>query len=600
MNINKMISSVTLAAMIATGISVTFTSNLNAAVLSKKKITHQGHLGKVIPNPYKIAPLTAIIDRIGKNPTDIKVTILAKKGGVDISYKVSRAALLNADGIPVFGLYADYINKVKVEMTLDGEKVVDNYKILTNPVAARLYDGRYDRLPVVNVKKVNPEFKDRLYLTSFMSRSAYKDWVWSTNNKDISGSGDWQSPSEIWMFDTQGEIRWYLDTTAFFDDYGRSIDDLGQMMSMHFYKNGDVLVGQAQKYYRFSMMGEMAFERKLPRGYIDMSHEVTPMPNGHLLIRVAKLNYNIPGTNDVQNTVRDIIIEVDDGGRVVHEWDMSKIMGRDTWRKDLIVALDAKAVCLNVDMHAKKIKIDEEKKAPYGDHPGTGTGRNWAHINSISYDESDDSVILSFRHQGVMKVGRDNKVKWILAPNVGWTKKHAAKVLTPVDAKGKKLDCEGATCKNTNFDWPFTQHTAWISPRGVNNKRYTTISVFDNGDGRGLDQPAFKTDKYSRAVEFVIDEKNHTVRQSWEFGKERGFSFFSVITSNVEWAEDTKTYSVFSAVTNLLTKNRTTGLQLEIDPKDNDVKLEMDFSIDKKPAIWYRTKVVYPNKLFNN
>ncbi len=142
----------------------------------------------------------------------------------------------------------------------------------------------------------------------------------------------------------------------------------------------------------------------------------------------------------------------------------------------------------------------------------------------------------------MIKVGRDKEVKWILAPNVGWTKDMAAKVLTPVDGKGRKLDCVGAKCNNTEFDWSFTQHTAWLSERGENNERYTTMSVFDNGDGRELEQPALSQDKWSRAAEYRIDEKNLTVQQTWQFGKERGWDWYSAVTSNVKYDPEMKTY----------------------------------------------------------
>ncbi len=49
-------------------------------------------------------------------------------------------------------------------------------------------------------------------------------------------------------------------------------------------------------------------------------------------------------------------------------------------------------------------------KATIGDIAGTGIGRNWAHVNSVDYDPSDDSIIISSRHQSaVVKIGRDKK-----------------------------------------------------------------------------------------------------------------------------------------------------------------------------------------------
>lgn len=89
------------------------------------------------------------------------------------------------------------------------------------------------------------------------------------------------------------------------------------------------------------------------------------------------------------------------------------------------------------------------------DIPGIEVGRNWAHVNSIEYDPKDDSIILSIRHQGVIKIGRDKQVKWILGTPAGWSAKFKDKVLKPVDSHGKALTCDNAGCENTDFDWPW-------------------------------------------------------------------------------------------------------------------------------------------------
>ena len=597
--LKNIVSSVALAAVLSSGISVVLSQDLNAAVIDRK-VSSQGTLGKVILNPYKVAPLTAVIERAGKDPKDIKVTVKGKEdGGVDISYHVSEDSLLNHDGIPVFGLYDGYLNTVVVEFTLDGKKVTDTYKILTNPFQTRIVDGRKNIKPTIEVKKVAKGFEDRLYAMVLMGNADNKEWAWVGADNKVNGAGEWLEPSEFYMVDTKGEIRWYLDTEQFYDKNGRSIDDTGRIMSFYQMKNGDIVFGQSQKYMRYSMLGEKAFQRKLPRGYIDQSHEILPMENGHYLLRVGKKEYPIPGKQGVvAATVRDIVIEVDESGRVVDEFDFNKIMGKNTFRKDLIVALDARAVCLNVDLNAEHIEVKED--LPYGDVASTGTGRNWAHINSISYDKSDDSIIVSSRHQGIIKVARDKKVRWILAAPEGWTKEMQAKVLQPVDAKGTKIKCENGKCENTNFDWSWTQHTAWLSPRGENKGTTKTLSVFDNGDGRGFEQPAMQSMKYSRAVEYVIDEKNMTVKQTWEFGKERGYAWHSPVTSNVEYMSDRGTYNIFSGDTGLLTKEPTKAVLTEVDPKTNEVKVEMTISTDKKPGIYYRGQIIQQDKLFNH
>lgn len=56
----------------------------------------------------------------------------------------------------------------------------------------------------------------------------------------------------------------------------------------------------------------------------------------------------------------------------------------------------------------KLAKMDENDK--FGDI--AGIDRNLAHVNSIDYNPSDDSIIISSRHQSaVVKIGRDKKNK---------------------------------------------------------------------------------------------------------------------------------------------------------------------------------------------
>lgn len=85
----------------------------------------QGDLGEVIVNPYKISPLTAVIKNGGYELLTAHVRVVPKDGGQEIAYDVSKAQLLTHAGIPVFGLYADYSNKVEVKYSyrFDGKEV---------------------------------------------------------------------------------------------------------------------------------------------------------------------------------------------------------------------------------------------------------------------------------------------------------------------------------------------------------------------------------------------------------------------------------------------------------------------------------------------
>ena len=579
--------SIVLAAALVGGAFIAVPQTASAGVLAHQVKT-QGELGSVFINPYDVAPLTAVIDRAGKDIKDIHVRVLGKpNGGIDIAYNVSEHALLTHDGVPIWGLYPDYLNEVEVSYVFNGEKKVEKYKIYAQPIVTYSRDYRFSHMQKMKVKKVDPAFKNRLYLINNTITSVYKPLDWKNG-----GAASWNDFTENFVVDTQGEVRWYLDYQKFYDRSERRVMDGGMMMGFHQLPNGDLSWGMAQRYMRYDMMGKEVYNRELPRGYIDLSHEVMPLKGDHLLLRVGKYNYH-HADGRISHTIRDHIIEVDGSGKVVDEWDLNEIFGKNVYRSNLIKALDARAVCLNIDMDAKEIKISDD--LPFGDVTSTGTGRNWAHVNSISYDPSDDGIILSLRHQGIVKIGRDKKVKWILASPEGWSVDFKEKVLVPVDKNGNKIKCENSKCEG-DFDWSWTQHTAWLTPRYDNKGSVKHISVFDNGDGRGMEQPALKEQKYSRAVEYKIDEKKGTVEQTWEFGKERGFDFYSAVTSNVEWQKDKSTYFISSSNVYLLKPDKTIKMVLvEIDPKTNDIKFEMDVESASRDDVAYRAMVIDPN-----
>lgn len=184
-------------------------------------------------------------------------------------------------------------------------------------------------------------------------------------------------------------------------------------------------------------------------------------------------------------------------------------------------------------------------------------------------------------------------MKWILAPSKGWNKQLASKLLKPVDKQGKALTCdENGKCDNTDFDFTYTQHSAWISSKG-------TLTVFDNGDGRGLEQPALPSMKYSRFVEYKIDEKKGTVQQLWEYGKERGYDFYSPITSVIEYQKDRDTVFGFSGSIHLFDVGQPTiGKLNEIDYKTKEVKVEIDVISDKPNQTHYRALLIHPQQMF--
>ena len=175
----------------------------------------QGHIGEVIVNPYKVAPLTAVIRNGGYEITDASVKIVPKNNGVTIAYKVSDQQLKTHAGIPVFGLYPDYMNTVEVTYTRHfqgkSEKFTESYRFYA-PAIYTASTGMPNQVKPfdIEVLKVAPEFKDRLYLVGTQLNSTVplgSRFVW---NNPTGGALEWAFNSNVGIVDTAGEVRWWL------------------------------------------------------------------------------------------------------------------------------------------------------------------------------------------------------------------------------------------------------------------------------------------------------------------------------------------------------------------------------------------------------
>lgn len=410
----------------------------------------QGQLGEVIVNPYQVAPLTAVIKNGGYQLLSATVRIVPKKDGQEIKNKVSKAQLMTHGGIPVLGLYPDYRNTVEVtyERLFNGKKETksETYHLYVGPVRfISSGTATEDRnIMKAKVKKSNPAFGDRLYFLSNMGNETGLDAhaIW---NNPMGGALTWSFTPQIAIFDTKGEIRWFLDAEKMWNP--RNPYEAGVMMGFRQNTDGAITWGYGQHYVKYDIMGRQIWNRPLPFQYNDFSHSLDAAQNGHYFLRVASSDLRRP---DATNN--------------------------------------------------------------FGDVTGTGAGRNWAHVNSVDYDPTDDSIVISSCHQSaVVKIGHDHQVKWILAAEKGWRSPWKEKLLQPVDKDGNPIKCETNGACEGGFDFTWTQQMAFrIDSKSDKNVFY--LSAFDNGDARRMEQPAMPSMKYSRAVIYKIDQKKMTVQ----------------------------------------------------------------------------------------
>ena len=284
------------------------------------------------------------------------------------------------------------------------------------------------------------------------------------------------------------------------------------------------------------LLGKIYAIYNIPDG---VQHDFAELPNGNLLATTQ---------DPASKTIEDSIIEIDrTNGDIVRSFDL-------------------------------KNYLDDNRQNEIGLSP-----LDWLHINSIVYDTNDQSIIFSSRAQSaVIKMSYPSmKIQWILGPHDHWTSQYQPYLLNPV---------------GDNFEWQWSQHDASILSEGnINGDEIIDILLFDNGNYRSFDVNTALSpeDSYSRIVLYQIDETNRTVKQLWEYGKERGSDLFSISRGSAyllgngnylgDWAEIVtgEDGSPIVGPSNSITVHSEI---IEVDPSNNQVVFEARIN-----AMNYRT-----------
>ena len=297
------------------------------------------------------------------------------------------------------------------------------------------------------------------------------------------------NPQMPLVVDNYGDIRWVLDFRTHPVLLHLAYDcGISRLRDGH-YLFGDKATSQL---YEVDALGELLNTWQMP-GYT-FHHEVLEKPDGNFLVSVNKTgSTHLNGSP----TVEDVVIELSrTSGGVTHEWDLKQL-------------------------------LDENRHALEPDPV------DWAHVNAVAYDPADNTIVVSARYQGVVKLGYDDRIVWILAPHKGWGSNRRGEdlntfLLAPLDAAGQPIAAADVALGATNhasFEWNWYQHSPWRMPNG-------DWLLVDNGTHRNFDPTP---GSYSRAVAYRIDPVRRTVQQVWAYGKERGAETYSSIVSRVEY-----------------------------------------------------------------
>ncbi len=237
-------------------------------------------------------------------------------------------------------------------------------------------------------------------------------------------------------------------------------------------------------------------------------HAVQELPNGNIAalsitsrdFNDYPLNQENPnGEKGPRRLVGDTLVEFQPDGEIVNEFDFFEIL--DPYRFGY--GLDGPFWSL-VDVVPR--------------------GADWSHANGLFYDRSDDSFIITVRHQDcAIKIDRHTgKLNWILGTPEGWSEHWQEKLLTPTH----------------DIKWHWHPHDPSVTADG-------SIMLFDNG-ASGAIPPTPRPDIntcFSRAVAYNVDESAMTVEQVWSFGGEGSQLPYSMYVSGA--TELTATGNIF-------------------------------------------------------
>lgn len=321
--------------------------------------------------------------------------------------------------------------------------------------------------------------------------------------------------------DCDGEIRWILTTPAL-----QNLTRLenGNLLSLLEYDN---------QLTEFDLLG------KYHNMYFDPNaahHDVIQLTNGNLLT-TSSYQYGY---------MDDRLIELDiQTGDILWDYDLKEILD------------------------PTRFNADNE-----GD---------WIHINSIYFDESDQSLIISGRHQGVFKISYpQGNLIWMLT----------------IDAELDSLQNSYLTPLNDTFKAPYSQHAAMVLPDQDNNPNTLDLILFDNNLSYNTMPIGEYDQEYSRMVQYRIHETEMTVEEIWSFGETLGYEYFGDIVGDADYLPNGNTLSTFGRRNFILDQSGTdTSTIFEVDPTTNEILFQLDIHSQNAESIYRSDRLpLYPSE----
>lgn len=409
-------------------------------------------------DPYDASPLSALL--LFQTEEAVKVDISVAGKDEETTIKNSFDEYTTEHSIPVLGLYADQENEVTVTLTDEaGNSVEKKVTIKTGTLP--------DSIAKIDVKEADTEKME-------VGDSELTFVVPSTKR--------------AYAFDANGDVRWY--STRYNSHIFQELNNGNLLYLTKEYNDADTYnvlletdyLGKIYNRYDFSSSSAANDTGKSDGEMTVIHHDGIELPSGNLLLTV----------NDGSNYIEDTMIELNrETGEIEKTIDLKDILPEFFYEEyDSTSREDG--------------KID------------------WFHQNSVEYDESDNSIVISGRHQdAVMKIDYEtNEIKWIMGDSSGWPDSY------------QKYFLEGDVKASGG------QHAAIVLPDQDDNEETTDILFYDNNISvtRGDEETS---EKYSEARQVRINEEDMTIEEIWTFGEDLGKEYYTKIIGSARYLEDT-------------------------------------------------------------
>ncbi|MEQ7246408.1 aryl-sulfate sulfotransferase [Enterococcus avium] len=409
-------------------------------------------------DPYDASPLSALLLFQTEDAMTVDISVAGKDEATTI--KNSFDDYETDHSIPVLGLYPDTENEVTVTLTDEsGNSMEKTVTIKTGTLAKSI--------ATIDVKEADTQKMD-------LGDSELTFVIPSTKR--------------AYAFDANGDVRWH--STRYNSHIFKELTN-GNLLYLTKESNDadtyNVLLetdylGKIYHRYDFSSSSAANDTGKSEGEMTVIHHDGIELPSGNFLLTV----------NDGSNYIEDTMIELNrETGEIEKTIDLKDIL----------------------------------PEAFYEDYDSTSRedGKvDWFHQNSVEYDEADNSIIISGRHQDtIMKIDYDtSEIKWILGDSSGWPESYQKYFL-----KGDVKASGG-------------QHAAIVLPDQDDNDETTDILYYDNNISvtRGDEETS---EKYSEARQVRINDAEMTIEEVWTFGEALGKDYYTKIIGSARYLSNT-------------------------------------------------------------